>query len=127
MKHNLIRPVVNFKGEPFTKEMPNPDGTVGGGPVKVPLTLRDLLEQACINANPQKYSTGEKKMEVYKLLKKVSAAEPFTVLVAEDVVLLKALVGDSMSVVAVGAVFEMLDNPLTVIPNAQAAAGDNAG
>lgn len=111
MKHNLIRPVKNFRGEPFVREVPNPDGTQGAGPLKIPMTLRDMLEQACVTANPQKYSTGDKKMEVYQLLKKISAAEPFAHLKAEDVVLLKALVGDSMSVVAVGAVFEMLDNP----------------
>lgn len=110
MKHNLLRPLFNYKGEPFTREMPNPDGPA---PIKVQMTLRDILEQACIMASPQKYSTSEKKVEVYRLLKKIAAAEPFAILVAEDVVLLKALVGDQMTVAAVGAVFEMLDNPKT--------------
>lgn len=115
MKHNLIRPLVNFKGEPFLREVPNPDGTHLN--LQVPLTLKDLLEQACVNASPQKYSTGDKKMEVYALLKKVSAANPFAQLTAEDVALLKTLVGDAASVVAVGAVFELLENPLTSVPN----------
>lgn len=110
MRHNLLRSLVNFKGEPFMRQV-DPDL-----PGEVPLQLRDVLEQACLQANVQKYSTGDKKMEVYRLLRKVSAAEPFAQLSAEDVTLLKSLVGDAMSIVAVGAIFEMLENPQSELP-----------
>src|SRR5688572_31896879 len=76
MKHNLKIVLINFAGMPFVD-----------GPDKQPLTLQMVLENACCAAPAQEFGTGDKKHEVYKVLEKVHAADPFAELTAEEVAL----------------------------------------
>jgi len=109
MKHNLMVPLVSYNGAPFhAQSSPQSDGVAGAGP----MTLKAVLENACVSANPQEYPTGDQKMQIYQLLLKLHAAAPFAELSAEDVTLLKRLVGTQMTVAAVGAVFTLLENPV---------------
>lgn len=109
MKHNLKVPVLTFNGTFFTEQVPQPDGPNKTRHVE----LKSILEGACLNADPQEFNTGDLKMQVYSLLQKIHAAEPYAELTAEDVTLLKRLAGKQLSVAATGAVFNALENPVT--------------
>lgn len=105
MKHNMTVQVLSYTGKPFM----GPPATEGGEPV--PVQLKDLLIDACLNADPQEYGTGDKKIQVYKLLDKIYRADPTVDLSSEEVTLLKNLAGKRCTVAAVGAIFELLENP----------------
>lgn len=108
MKHNLTIPLLNFNGSVFVAPGP---ADKDGKPTTMPMSLKSVLENACVNANPHEFSTGDQKMQIFQLLLKVHAAAPYAELSAEDVTLLKRLVGSQATVTAVGAVFTALENP----------------
>lgn len=115
MKFDLKIPLCNYDGKLFTRPVLDDEGkpVMEGGKVKQePLTLQNVLESACLNADQQDHGTGEKKMIVFSLLSKIHAADPVADLKAEDLVLLKTLVGKQLTVAAVGAVYQALDKPV---------------
>lgn len=75
-----------------------------------PVTLGETLSMACVNASPQKYADGVAKLKVYRVLQKIGPKDAEEVeLEAEEITLLKALVGDMYGVVVVGAVEDLLE------------------
>lgn len=103
MKHNLKIALRTYNDLPFTKDLQSTE----------PMDLQVVLETACLNADPREFSTGDQKMHVFNLLTKVHGADPHVELTAEDVTLLKKLVGQQMSVAAVGAIYKALENPVS--------------
>lgn len=75
---------------------------------ETPITLAKILEISCLNASGEKYSSGEKKHKVFKLLQRIHSGGEVTVS-AEDIVLLKDLVGATYGVGVVGPVYEILE------------------
>lgn len=100
MKFDLNCPLLNYSGQAFTK--PGSDES---------MTLKSILESACLNANPQKYDTGEKKMRIFGLLMKIHKSDRVD-LTVEELVILKDLVGEQLTISAVGAVYSALENPV---------------
>ena len=98
MKFNLKTQLVNYDDKPINKSAED----------KSPITLGEILTMACVNANPQTHNTGEGKYEIYQLLQKVSKDGKVD-LDAEEIVLLKSLVGFSYGVVVVGSVYDLLE------------------
>src|SRR5690606_2615440 len=92
MKIDLSAPLHGFNGEPIPET---------SAPDSPPATLRHVLTQACLAANPQQYATGADKYRVYRLLKRVDEGgkHEFT---AEEVAELKKLVGNVYPVAIVG-------------------------
>ena len=113
MKYDLSQGLMNYNSQPFTRPV-----LVDGKPVMIdgkaqqePLSLKDVLESACLNADPNQYNTGQQKMIVFNLLMKVHQANPIVDLTVEEITLLKELVGRQMTVAAVGVIYGALENP----------------
>lgn len=116
MKYDLSIPLRTFDGKLFTRALTDENGqaVVEDGKVKqAPLTFKQMLESVCLNADPQEYSSGERKMLVFNILMKVHSADPIVDLSAEDVAILKNLVGKQLLVGAVGVVYKALESPLS--------------
>lgn len=109
MKFDLSVPLTNYDGQLFTQPVSGEDGTVVG---KKPLTLKNVLESACLNADPGQHNDGPKKMAIFQLLMKVYGADPYVNLSAEELTTIKELVGKQMTIVAVGAVYAALERPV---------------
>lgn len=115
MRFNLNLPVVNYRGQLFTRPVTGPDGqpVIENDQVKQePLTLKHVLESACLNADPQQYATSAAKMMIFNLLMKIHKADPFVQLSSEEVSTLKELTGKQLSVAAVGAIHTLLEKPV---------------
>lgn len=115
MRFNLSQPLVNYKGQLFTRAVVGPDGqpVIEEGVVKQePMTLQGALEAACLNADPQQYSTAAAKILIFNLLMKIHKAGPHVHLSAEEVSTLKELTGKQLSIAAVGAIHALLENPV---------------
>jgi len=97
MKYNMEEELVGFDGKPITE-----------GEDDSPVTLGKVLMMACVNANPQEHKTGEDKLKIYRLLQTVHAGGDVE-LTAEEVALLKELVGVIYGVGMVGAVYDCLE------------------
>lgn len=113
MKFDLSQILVNYNGQQFTRPI-----VENGVARDEPATLKSLLEVACVNADPQQHSDGSKKMLVFNLLMKIYKASPFANLTAEELTLLKELVGKQMTIPAVGAIYAALEKP---VPDERAA------
>lgn len=114
MKFDLSVSLVNYNGQLFTRAVTGLDGApvvVEGKVKQEPLTLKGVLEAACLNADPQQHSTGVQKMLVFNLLMKIHKASPIVDFTAEEITMLKDLTGKQLTVVAVGAVHMALDKP----------------
>ena len=74
-------------------------------------TIRKVLEIALLQADPVKWSTGDQKYEIYRMLKRLTQAEEEINFEAKDVVLLKEVLGATYNPPIVGAVFDLLDPP----------------
>lgn len=71
-----------------------------------PFKLRDALQLALMNADPQKYQSPEAKLSCYKLLRKCEGSDvKFT---AEEIVLLKDTAAHILSILIYGQVVEHL-------------------
>lgn len=99
MKIDVSAGLTNFDGQPIFDSAES----------RVAVTLKQVLIMACLAANSQKHNNGEKKYKIYSLLKRVSDAAGALELAAEEVTLLKDLVGDICSVAVVGPVFDLLE------------------
>lgn len=123
MKHNLCIEVKDFRGNIF-RGKPMIDGEEGE-----PILLKDLLVNACLVADSvdESFRTGDKKIQAYKVLQKIHTANPMADLTAEDVAMLKNLVGRSASVAAVGAVYDLLEHPQDHPPQLVEKAENNRG
>lgn len=100
MNYNMQAPLMGFNGDPIKKSEEDDS----------PVTLGETLSMACVNASPQKYADGEAKLKVYRVLQKIGLKDAGEVeLEAEEITLLKALVGDMYGVAVVGAVEDLLE------------------
>jgi hypothetical protein len=108
MKFDLSVPLVSYDGKLFTRPVESDDGEVR----QEPLTLKSVLVSACVNADPQEHNDADKKLAVFSLLMKLHEANPFVHLKAEEVSVLKKLIGKQLTVVAVGVVCKALESPL---------------
>lgn len=108
MKFDLNKFLTNYKGQPFTREVHGESGTL-----QEPLTLREILESACLNADSVQHNDGIKKMVIFNLLMKVHKADPCADFTAEEISLLKDLIGKQLTVLGVGAVYAALEKPVS--------------
>jgi hypothetical protein len=108
MKFDLSQTLVSYNGKQFTRPV-----VENGVTRDEPTTLRDLLEVVCVNADPQQHSDGAKKMLIFNLLMKVHNASPSADFTAEELTLLKELVGKQLTIPAVGAIYAALEKPLS--------------
>lgn len=99
MKYQIDKQLISYNGLAFLHE-------------GKPMSLRSALELVCLNADPREHSNGESKMKIYRLLTKISTAVEVIGFAAEEVALLKDLVGKQLTVGAVGAIYEVLENPV---------------
>lgn len=100
MKFDMQTGLTGFNGDPIKKSEEDDS----------PVTLGETLSMACVNASPQKYADGVSKLKVYRVLQKIGVKDVGEVeLEAEEITLLKALVGDMYGVVVVGAVEDLLE------------------
>lgn len=100
MKINMAQSIMGFNGEPIVKSEED----------NSPVTLGDSLIMACVNANPQTHTDPDEKVRIYRLMQRIHGGGDVE-LEAEDIVLLKTLVGESFGVGMVGPVFDILENP----------------
>ena len=115
MKYDLSIELSSYDGKPFTRPAVSLDGqpVVRDGVIQhVPLSLKDVLTSACVNADPQEYNDADKKLSIFNLLMKLHEANPIVILSAEEVATLKKLMGKSLTIIALGAVFRALENPI---------------
>jgi hypothetical protein len=100
MKFDMQTSLTGFNGDPI-KKSENDDS---------PVTLGETLSMACVNASPQKHADGDAKLKIYRVLQKVGIKDVEEIeLEAEEVALLKELVGDMYGVAVVGAVYDLLE------------------
>lgn len=97
--------LIGYNGTPVTKSEED----------NSPVPLGDALSMACANANPQTHTTGEAKMKIYRVLQKVNVKGDAE-LEAEDVALLKTLVGEAYGVAMVGTIYDILESPVEAPP-----------
>lgn len=98
MKIDLGQAILGYNGEPIVKSEED----------NSPVNLGETLQMACVNANPQTHNSAEEKVQIYRLLQKLHPGGEVE-LQAEDIVLLKTLVGEIFGVGMVGAVFDILE------------------
>lgn len=98
MKFKAETLIRNYKDEPISRS--DEDDTQ--------ITLGEILTMACVAADPTKWTTGEEKLKIYRVLQKVSVEGEID-LKAEELALVKELVGQSHSVIVVGPVWDLLD------------------
>lgn len=101
MKIDFLQTIKTLEGE----AIPNPDSKTGDA-----LTLKTV----CINSllasdRESEQESGEKKYERYLLAQKIHAGNEEEEFKAEDVALIKKLVGKIYIPLVVGRAFEMLD------------------
>lgn len=107
MKYDVTQILTNYAGEPFKRvELPP-----GGAPTDVYITVKDVFEEACLKADARFFDGGQK-YRIYRLLKKIHGAIHHVYLSEDEVNLLRQLAGSALSVVALGATWDILDNPL---------------
>ena len=107
MKYNLASEMLSFNGVPFIQKIPNAQG----GTDDVKMTLKDMLENSLVNADPMEFNTGEKKLEIYRLLQKIHSADSEITLSVEEVANIKKVVAKNMTITALGAIYDALENP----------------
>lgn len=100
MKINMKQNILGFNGDPIVKS--EEDTT--------PVELGESLIMACVNANPQSHTDPAEKVKIYRIMQRIHDAEEAE-LEAEDIVLLKALVGEIYGIAMVGPIYDILENP----------------
>lgn len=110
MKYDISTAILTHTGEPVkaTRET-DADGNLIGPD----MTVKDILELACINPPQDEQSDGEKKHQIYRLLQKIHAADDVIELTSEEVTKLKRYVGGVSNVIVTGFVFDFLENPIS--------------
>jgi hypothetical protein len=108
MKYDLKIGLISYDGKPFTRT-----DNLQDGQTPEPLTLKDVLISACVNADPHEYNDTDKKLAIFEILMRLHEAKQFVDLSAEQVSVLKKLVGKQLTVIAVGAVCRILENPMS--------------
>lgn len=98
MKFDLDQHVISFDGKPVQKT--EEDDT--------PITLGEVLTQSCVSADPTVHTDHTAKMQIYRVLQKVSG-DGEVELKSEEITLLKELVGAIFGVVVVGPVIDILE------------------
>lgn len=117
MKFDVTVTVKNYQGKAFTRQELS-GAEVDGQPemVAIPLTMRDMLESLCLNADTQQYPGWDKKLEVHRLLTKIHAADPIVDLKVDEIAMLQKLAGQQATIAAVGALDMLLENPVAPRP-----------
>lgn len=90
-----------------------PEGTKADKTDEKPFTLGSMLTLACLNADPQKYSDGMLKYRIYKLICRLNSKATELEFSAEDLVLLKDLVGKIFSPYLVGVIYDALEKTVS--------------
>ena len=98
MKIDFSKQLVNLSGEPLRDESSDR-----------PVTLGYVIVNDLLSDDPKNPLEGTEKLERYELAKAVHKGEKDD-LSAEEIVLIKQLVGKLLSTMVVGQVFEMLDS-----------------
>lgn len=86
-----------------------PDPAPGQDDERNPVTLKSIACNALMAMDPQAKMTGEEKVKRYDLATRVVKAESPETLEAEDIVLLKKVIGDGFGPIIVGQAFKMLE------------------
>jgi len=107
MKYDISIQMRSYNGAPFIQKIAGADGSI----TDLLMSLKDMLENALVNPDPQEFSTAEKKLEIYRLLQKIHAAESEVNLSAEEVSLIKKIVAKNMTITAMGAIYDALESP----------------
>ncbi len=78
-------------------------------------SLKKLIEMACIGADAQEFATLDKKLQVHRLLVKVYNSEDIVELSAEEITLIKQASAKVLSIPALGALVDLLENPPVIV------------
>lgn len=112
MKYDISIQLHSFNGAPFVQNITAVDGTIS----QTVMFFKDMLENALVNADPQEFNTAEKKLEIYRLLQKIHSADSEVNLSAEEVATIKKVVAKNMTITALGAIYDALENPKSTPP-----------
>jgi len=104
MKIDFTAPILDSKGQPI------PIADAKGEPTEEITTLRTLAEQALLSQFPDEKDLATlEKVKRYKLFNKLNGAT--TDLTAEEIVLLKLVIGKAFTPLAVGRAFDIIEPP----------------
>lgn len=90
----------------LTTQLANLDGSPIKGPSGETITFRTVCVACLVQAGDK---TGEDKFAAFKLAVKIETAKEYVELTAEEVTRLKRLIGESMPVMIVGRMYELLE------------------
>lgn len=106
-KKDLDQNVKDIKGEDLIAVT---DFDENNRPIRGPISIRDIVSNAVLASyEDEKALAGKKKMERYMLAQKLNGKDSEIELEAEEVAMVKDLVGKGSSPVAVGAVWSLFD------------------
>jgi len=106
-KKDLDQNVKDIKGEDLITVT---DFDENNRPIRGPISIRDIVSNAVLASyEDEKALAGKKKMERYMLAQKLNGKDSEIELEAEEVAMVKDLVGKGSSPVAVSAVWALFD------------------
>ncbi len=76
---------------------------------RVPVTLKAAACNALMSMDPQSKMSGEEKVKRYDLATRIVKGDPDEVIKAEEIVLMKKVIGEIYNPVIVGQAFKLLD------------------
>jgi hypothetical protein len=87
------------------------DQTIMTGPKETekPLTLGVIISMAGLNADPQKYPSGQDKYKIYKLIRRANSKAEEIEFSAEDISLIKELIAHAFTPYVVGVAYDALE------------------
>ena len=98
MKYNLNKSLIAFNGIEIK------DDATGK-----PADLRATLERVCLNCDPRIHASGEEKIKIYRLLKRIHDAADDVEFSSEEVTLLKTLAAEVYTLAVMGPLYEILE------------------
>jgi len=108
MKIDFNKTLKNFKEEAM-KEKVEEEKNGKKILVEKEITIKSICVNSLMVNDPKERINGEEKLKRYDLATKIFKSEGELELSAEEVVLIKKLVGDNMSTLVVGFVFRILE------------------
>lgn len=109
MKYDVTITLVDHKGRklPLNDKDVDPQGNVIKGS-----KLRDCLELVCVQPS-EVVKGGDDKLKVYRMLQRISKADPIVELDASEVELLKKMVAAAYPAALYGLLYDVLENPVS--------------
>ena len=95
------------------------DGDVLTDQDKKELTLRSICENVLLGTNPKEQIDGEEKVKRYALAMKIHEHDA-TDMTAEEITLVKKVIGEAYGPMVVGRAWEMLDPKTEEVPKEEA-------